>query len=202
MTAPMTAPMTGTDGSGIALEGRAGEAGDSLGLIDGELLDGLLERVNAGELQLTGPGGFLSGLIRQVLERGLEIELGDHVGYERGDPAGRGSSNKRNGATPKTVHTEVGPVPLDVPRDRNSTFEPRLVPKGVRRVSGGLDDMIISLYAGGMTVELVKSSVCGVLLVDVGGCSELGLFGSVTQACCERVGPGGDADRVVGLAEG
>jgi len=152
----MTAPMTGTDGSGIALEGRAGEAGDSLGLIDGELLDGLLERVNAGELQLTGPAGFLSGLIRQVLERGLEIELGDHVGYERGDPAGRGSPNKRNGATPKTVQTEVGPVPLDVPRDRNSPFEPRLVPKGARRVSGGLDDMIISLYAGGMTVRDIQ----------------------------------------------
>jgi putative transposase len=126
------------------------------GLIDGELLDGLLERVSAGEVQLTGPGGFLSGMIRQVLERGLEIELGEHLGYERGDPGGRGSANKRNGTSPKTVLTEVGPVPLDVPRDRNSTFEPRLVPKGARRVGGGLDEMIISLYAGGMTVRDIQ----------------------------------------------
>jgi putative transposase len=91
--------------------------------------DGYSSAVNAGELQLTGPGGFLSGLIRQVLERGLEIELSDHVGYEHGNPVGRGSPNKRNGSTPKTVLTEVGPLPLDVPRDRNSTFEPRLVPR-------------------------------------------------------------------------
>jgi putative transposase len=148
--------MTASTSSSGDREGAVAQSGDSLGLINAEVLDGLLERVNGGELQLTGPGGFLSGLIRQVLERGLEIELSDHVGYEHGDPAGRGSPNKRNGNTPKTVLTEVGPVPLDVPRDRNSTFEPRLVPKGARRVGGGLDDMIISLYAGGMTVRDIQ----------------------------------------------
>ena len=78
------------------------------------------------------------------------MELSDHLGYERGDPAGRGSPNSWNGTTPKTVSTEVGPIGLDVPRDHGSSFEPRLIPKGQRRV-GGLDEMIISLYAGGMT---------------------------------------------------
>ena len=68
----------------------------------------------------------------------------------------RDARNKRNGTTPKTVLSEVGPVPLDVPRDRNSTFEPRLVPKGARRIGGGLDEMIISLYAGGMTVRDIQ----------------------------------------------
>jgi putative transposase len=77
--------------------------------------------------------------------------LSDHFGYEKGDPAGRGSPNSRNGTTP-TVATEAGPVGLDVPRDRVSSFEPRLVPKRTRRLAGGRDEMIISLYAGGMTV--------------------------------------------------
>lgn len=92
-----------------------------------------------------------------MLERGLAVELTDHLGDEKGDPAGRGSPNSRNGATPKTVASEVGPVGLAVPRDRASTFEPRLVPEGTRRLGGGLDDMIVSLYAGGMTVRDIQS---------------------------------------------
>jgi putative transposase len=122
-------------------------------LIDEQWLDSLLERVDEQGLRLTGEGGFLPALVKAVLERGLAAELSDHLGYEKGDPAGRGSPNSRNGYTPKTVATEVGPVGLEVPRDRNSSFEPRLVPKGARRLAGGLDEMIISLYAGGMTVR-------------------------------------------------
>jgi putative transposase len=122
-------------------------------LIDRQWLDGLLERVDEQGLQLTGEGGFLPALVKAVLERGLQAELTDHLGYEKGDPVGRGAPNSRNGSTPKTVQTEVGPVGLDVPRDRRSSFEPRLVPKGSRRLAGGLDEMIISLYAGGMTVR-------------------------------------------------
>ncbi|WP_456238530.1 IS256 family transposase [Occultella glacieicola] len=91
-------------------------------------------------------------MVRAVLEAGLATELSDHLGDEKGDPAGRGSPNSRNGSTPKTVATEVGDVALATPRDRARTFTPRLVPKGARRV-GGLDEMIISLYAGGMTVR-------------------------------------------------
>ena len=124
-------------------------------LIEAGLLDQLMERVDGDGLQLTGEGGFLPEMIKAVLERGLQAELTDHLGYEKGDPAGRGSPNSRNGSTSKTLSTEVGQVPLAVPRDRNSSFEPRLVPKGQRR-AGGLDDMIISLYAGGMTVRDIQ----------------------------------------------
>jgi putative transposase len=133
-----------------------GSARDAVNdLIEAGLLDRLMERVDGDSLQLTGEGGFLPEMIKAVLERGLQAELTDHLGYEKGDPAGRGSPNSRNGSTPKTLSTEVGEVPLAVPRDRQSSFEPRLVPKGQRR-AGGLDDMIISLYAGGMTVRDIQ----------------------------------------------
>jgi putative transposase len=116
------------------------------------LLDDLMGRVDAGDLTLTGDGGVLPELVKAVLERGLAAELTGHLSYEKGDPAGRGSPNSRNGHSPKTVATEVGDVDLAVPRDRAGSFEPRLVPKGARR-TGGLDEMIISLYAGGMTIR-------------------------------------------------
>jgi putative transposase len=121
-------------------------------MLEAGLLDELMSRVDDGGLTLTGQGGFLPEMIKAVLERGLTAELTSHLGYEKGDPAGRGSPNSRNGTTGKTLATEVGDVPLDVPRDRAGSFEPRLVPKGSRR-AGGLDEMIISLYAGGMTVR-------------------------------------------------
>jgi hypothetical protein len=95
-------------------------------MIEAGLLDRLMERVGDDGLRLTGEGGFLPEMIKAVLERGLQAELTDHLGYEKGDPAGRGSPNSRNGSTPKTLGTEVGEVPLAVPRDRQSTFEPRL----------------------------------------------------------------------------
>jgi putative transposase len=124
-------------------------------MIDAGLLDEVMAQADAGELRLTGEGGFLPEMIKAVLERGLAAELTGHLGYEKGDPAGRGSPNSRNGSSPKTVSTEVGDVALAVPRDRAGSFEPRLVPKGARR-AGGLDDMIISLYAGGMTVRDIQ----------------------------------------------
>jgi putative transposase len=121
-------------------------------MISAGLLDDLMDRVDAGGLALTGDGGLLPELVKAVLERGLAAELTGHLGYEKGDPAGRGSPNSRNGHSAKTVATEVGDVALAVPRDRAGSFEPRLVPKGARR-TGGLDEMIISLYAGGMTIR-------------------------------------------------
>jgi putative transposase len=124
-------------------------------MIEAGLLDRLMARVDGEGLALTGEGGFLPEMVKAVLERGLQAELTDHLGYEKGDPAGRGSPNSRNGSTPKTLRTEVGDIGLATPRDRAGTFEPRLVPKGQRRV-GGLDEMIISLYAGGMTVRDIQ----------------------------------------------
>lgn len=124
-------------------------------MVNAGLLDDVMAKVATGELALTGAGGFLPEMLKAALERGLAVELADHLGYERGDPAGRGSGNSRNGTTSKTVASTVGDVPLDVPRDRAGTFAPTLVPKGVRRLDG-LSDMIISLYAGGMTVRDIE----------------------------------------------
>jgi putative transposase len=135
-------------------------------MIEAGLLDEVMRRADAGELALTGEGGFLPEMVKAVLERGLQVELSDHLGYEKGDPAGRGSPNSRNGTTGKTLLTEIGPVRLDVPRDRAGSFEPQLVPKGVRR-AGGLDDMIISLYAGGMTVRDIQHHLARTLGTDL-----------------------------------
>jgi len=126
-------------------------------LMDDRLLDALLDRSRdeAGGLRLTGEGSMLGELVKAVLERALEAELTAHLGYGRNERAGRGGGpgNYRNGTIAKTVQTGVGPVGLAVPRDRAGTFEPLLVPKRSGRIAGGLDDMVISLYAHGMSVR-------------------------------------------------
>ena len=106
-------------------------------LMDDRLLDALLERSRdqAGGLRLTGEGPMLGELVRAVLERALESELTAHLGYAKGR-RGSQDGNARNGATGKTVQTGVGPVPLQVPRDRAGSFEPVLVPKRSGRVAG------------------------------------------------------------------
>jgi putative transposase len=151
-------------------------------MLDAGLLDELMDRVDAGELALTGQGGFLPEMVKAVLERGLAAELTEHLGDERGDPAGRGSPNSRNGSTPKTLATEVGAVPLDTPRDRAGTFEPRLVPKGARR-AGGLDEMIVSLYAGGMTVRDISHHLARTLGVELSHDT----ISTITDAVLEEV---------------
>jgi putative transposase len=131
----------------------AAEAIDELR--DSGALDNLFAKIDAGQIQLTGAGGFVPGLIKAALERGLQTELTEYLGYDKGDPEARFYSNSRNGTSAKTVSAEVGDLDLDIPRDREGTFTPMLVPKGQRRI-GGLDDMIISLYAGGMTVRDIQ----------------------------------------------
>jgi putative transposase len=121
-------------------------------VLDDELLDAMVAKMRSDGMRLSGPGGFLTEMLKAVLERGLQAELTEHLGYDKHDPAGHGSGNSRNGTSAKTVLTEVGPVALEVPRDRAGTFTPTLVPKSERRL-GGLSDIIISLYAGGMTVR-------------------------------------------------
>ncbi|EON30286.1 transposase mutator type, partial [Gordonia terrae C-6] len=95
-----------------------------------------------------------------------KAELTDHLGYAKGDPAGRELPNARNGSSPKTVASEAGPVELNIPRDRDGTFTPRLVPKGSRRL-GGLDDIIISLYAGGMTLRDIQHHLASTIGTDL-----------------------------------
>ena len=151
-------------------------------LFSDELLDQLMSRVDADGVALTGVGGFLPELVKAVLERGMDAELTDHVGYERGDPAGRGSGNSRNGTTPKRLGTEVGDIALDQPRDRNSTFASSLVPKGARRL-GGLEEMIVSLYAGGMTVRDIQHHLESTIGTEISHET----ISNVTEAVAEEV---------------
>ncbi|WP_425546018.1 IS256 family transposase [Aeromicrobium halocynthiae] len=118
-------------------------------------MDELFAQIDAGEIELTGSDGFIPALIKAALERGLQAELTDHLGYDKGAPEAPFFTNSRNGATSKTMRSQVGEFELATPRDRDGTFTPKLVPKGSRRL-GGLDDMIISLYAGGMTVRDIE----------------------------------------------
>lgn len=115
-----------------------------------ELAAELVSRAGTELVSLVGPGGMLSELTKLVLEAGLEGEMTEHVGYDPYDPAGHHSGNSRNGTRPKTVITDVGPVTIDVPRDRAGTFEPVIVPKRQRRL-GGVDQMVLSLSAKGLT---------------------------------------------------
>jgi hypothetical protein len=148
------------DGGNSPLEGEGASGGRPARvplreLVDGRLLDELLERSRdeAGGLRLTGEGSVLGEMVAAVLERALQGELAAHLGYGKHDAAGNGSGNSRNGYIAKTVQTGVGPVPVQVPRDRNGTFEPLLIPKRSGRIAGGLDDMVVSLYAHGMSVR-------------------------------------------------
>lgn len=151
-------------------------------LIDDQLLDQLLASTSERGISLTGEGGFLPELIKSVLERGMNAELTSHLGYEKNDPAGRGSGNSRNGTTPKTVATEVGPIELDRPRDRNGSFVSRLVPNGQRRL-GGLEDQIISLYAGGMTIREIQHHLAATLGTELSHET----ISNVTEAVMEEV---------------
>lgn len=99
---------------------------------------------------------LLSRMTKAVLERAMETELTEHLGYESGDPAGHGTGNSRNGKTTKSVQTLQGPVQITVPRDRNGSFEPVIVPKRARRL-GKVEDMILSLYARGMSTRDIGS---------------------------------------------
>ena len=110
----------------------------------------LLARADAEGVSLVGPGGLLVRLTKSVLEAGLEAELDEHLGYGPYDPAGHNSGNSRNGTRSKTVLTEIGPVEIDVPRDRAGTFEPVIVPKRRRRLYG-VDALVCSLSAKGLT---------------------------------------------------
>ena len=116
----------------------------------------LVARARTEGVELTGEGGLLTGLVRQVLQTGLEVEMAEHLGYERHAVGGRGSGNSRNGTTPKTVTTEIGQVDLRVPRDRAGTFAPVTVPKHQRRLDG-LSGNVISLYAKGLTTGEIQA---------------------------------------------
>ncbi|WP_363320554.1 IS256 family transposase [Pseudonocardia sp.] len=135
--------------------------GDELEPVDEQLIARLAGRARAGGLQLTGEGGLLAQLTKRLVESALEGEITDHLGYGRHDAAGRDGGNSRNGHRAKTVLTEVGPVEIDVPRDRDASFEPKIVAKRQKRLSG-VDEMVISLSAKGLTTGEISAHLAEV----------------------------------------
>lgn len=146
-----------------------------------ELIDQLLKGYQTPE-QILGENGLLKQLTQAVIERALGAELTTHLGYERHDPKGRNSGNSRNGSGKKTVKSQSGELALEVPRDRNGTFEPVLVPKRKRRI-GNFDDLIISLYTRGMTTTEIQEHLQHIYGVEL----SIELISSITDAVMDEV---------------
>jgi putative transposase len=146
-----------------------------------ELLDELLAEY-ANPEDLTGPEGLLKRLTGALVERALQAEMTDHLGYEQGAAEGQGSGNSRNGAGKKTLRTDQGEVTVEVPRDRNGTFEPKLVKKHQRSFKG-FDDKILSMYARGMSVRDIQAHLAEIYGTEVSP----DLISSVTNAVVEEI---------------
>lgn len=149
--------------------------------IEKDLLDRLLADYKKPE-DLIGESGLLKQLTKALLERALETELTDHLGHKKHAPVGNKSGNARNGKSAKTIKGEFGKLPIEVPRDRDATFEPVILPKGKTRFTG-FDDKIISLYARGMTTREIQGHIEEIYGVDVSA----GLISSVTEAVADEV---------------
>ena len=124
--------MTSEDRVAASAAGTA-PVGDDL---DVRVARELIDKARADGVSLVGPNGLLRQLTKTVLEAALNAELDEHLGYEKGDRVGKFGANERNGSSAKTVRTDVGEVRIDVPRDREGTFTPQIVPKYARRVEG------------------------------------------------------------------
>src|SRR6516165_6845829 len=146
-----------------------------------ELLDQLLANYEKPE-DLTGENGLFKQLKKALIERALGAELTEHLGYEKGDPAGRGSGNSRNGTSSKSILTEDGEIEITVPRDRAGSFEPRLIAKGQTRFDG-FDDKILSLCARGMTVREIQGHLAELYGAEVSP----DLISRVTDAVLEEI---------------
>ena len=170
-----------TDTAKVPSKSEGGKRGRQP-LVDDELADQLLGKAQAEGAELLGPDGLLSQVTKAVLERALAEEMTGHLGYDKHDPAGRGSGNSRNGTTPKTLLTDVGAVDLAVPRDRNGSFEPQIVRKGQTRLEG-FNERIIALYARGLTVRDIRAHLREMYDVDVSP----DLISRVTDAVVEEL---------------
>jgi len=149
--------------------------------IDPKLLDELLVDYKRPE-DIIGENGLLKQLTKALLERALNAELTEHVGYDKHDPAGYNSGNSRNGATKKKLKGDFGEIELETPRDRNGSFEPEIVSKGQTRFSG-FDDKIISMYSRGMTTREIEGHLKEMYGVDVSPT----LISNITEAVMEEV---------------
>jgi putative transposase len=132
--------------------------------LDDRLIGQLVDRAKADGIKLTGEGGLLQQLTKRILESALEGEITDHLGHEKHEKTASG--NTRNGTRSKTVVTEVGPVVLEVPRDREGSFEPQIVKKRQRRLTG-VDEMVLSLSARGLTHGEISAHLAEVYGAEV-----------------------------------
>src|SRR4051794_35000099 len=156
-----------------------GSFGDG-GRISDEVIDELLGGASSEE-EIVGPGGLLAQLTKRLMERALEAELTDHLGYEpHAEPPG-GTGNTRNGCTPKTLITDSGPVPIQTPRDRDGSFAPQIVRKRQRRFAGF--DKILALYSRGLSVRDIEAHLEEIYGVKVGR----DLISRVTDAVMDDV---------------
>jgi len=146
-----------------------------------ELLDDLMKNYKKPE-DLIGDNGLLKQLTKALVERAMKAEMTAHLGYDKHDPAGKKSGNSRNGKSKKTIKGEFGNMEIAVPRDRNSTFEPVIIPKGETRFTG-FDDKIISMYARGMTTRDIQAHLHEMYGVDISPT----LVSQVTDAITEEI---------------
>jgi len=144
------------NGTAEAKEAAAAAGDGQVGAAEDELARELAGQAREEGLRLTGPGGLLGRVTKHVLEAALDGEMDAHLGYARHDRAGRDGGNSRNGYRAKTVLTDIGPVEIEVPRDRDSSFGPQIVAKRQRRLSG-VDDLVVSLVAKGLTTGEVQA---------------------------------------------
>jgi putative transposase len=131
-----------------------------------DLAEQLVDAARADGISLTGEGGLLPALVARVLQAGLNVEFDEHLGYEPHAVEGRNSGNSRNGRYPRQVITDVGPVEVLMPRDRNGSFDPVTVPKHARRLDG-LTDQVVSLYAKGMTTGEIQAHLFEIYGTDI-----------------------------------
>ena len=148
-----------TDTIDIVAESRDGQDGPEMGsepLDQQQVAEQLLAEARAQGVELVGPNGLLNQLTKRVLETALEEEMSAHLGYDKHAPEGRNRGNSRNGVRSKTVLTEIGPVEIDVPRDIDASFEPQIVKKRQRRLTG-VDEIVLSLTARGLTTGEISA---------------------------------------------
>jgi putative transposase len=176
--APMTEMMSGVKTPDDAV---AADDGDDL---DEQLISQLVDRSRARGLQLTGEGSVLQQLTKRFLESALDGEITDHLGYDKHDPAGRGTGNSRNGTRAKTVLTDVGPVEVSVPRDREASFEPKIIAKRQKRLTG-VDELVISLAAKGLTTGEIAAHLAEVYGAQVSRQTISTITGKVIEGMTE-----------------
>jgi putative transposase len=149
--------------------------------IDLRLIDKLLADYKKPE-DIIGENGLLKQLTKALLERAMQAEMTEHLGYEKHDSVGNNSGNSRNGATTKTLKGDFGEMPLETPRDRNGSYEPKIISKGQTRFTG-FDDKIISMYARGMSAREIQGHLEEIYKVEVSPT----LISNVTEAVMEEV---------------